>query len=50
MLHINDAEAMYIRALVSELKILIHLGKHDNIVNLLGACTQTLDIGNFSKL
>ncbi|XP_062309054.1 macrophage colony-stimulating factor 1 receptor [Osmerus eperlanus] len=27
-------------ALMSELKILSHLGNHDNIVNLLGACTQ----------
>lgn len=27
-------------ALMSELKILSHLGSHNNIVNLLGACTQ----------
>ncbi|XP_015817491.3 macrophage colony-stimulating factor 1 receptor 2 isoform X1 [Nothobranchius furzeri] len=27
-------------ALMSEMKILSHLGYHDNIVNLLGACTQ----------
>lgn len=27
-------------ALMSELKILSHLGPHSNIVNLLGACTQ----------
>jgi len=26
--------------LASEIKILIHLGSHDNIVNLLGACTK----------
>lgn len=26
-------------ALMSELKILSHLGNHQNIVNLLGACT-----------
>lgn len=26
-------------ALMSELKILSHLGHHQNIVNLLGACT-----------
>ena len=24
----------------SELKILIHVGEHENIVNLLGACTK----------
>lgn len=32
-------------ALMSELKILSHLGYHDNIVNLLGACTQGGDDG-----
>ena len=29
-------------SLASELKILIHLGKHFNVVNLLGACTRNL--------
>lgn len=28
------------RALMSELKILIHIGHHLNVVNLLGACTK----------
>ena len=28
--------------LLSELKILIHVGEHKNIVNLLGACTKGL--------
>lgn len=28
------------RALMSELKILIHMGHHLNVVNLLGACTK----------
>lgn len=32
----------YIKALVSELKIMIHLGKHLNVVNLLGACTKSI--------
>jgi serine/threonine protein kinase len=32
-------------ALVRELKILIYLGEHLNIVNLLGACTKTSVIG-----
>lgn len=27
-------------ALMTELKILSHLGRHENIVNLLGACTH----------
>lgn len=26
--------------LASEIKVLIHVGSHDNIVNLLGACTK----------
>lgn len=33
----TDAE---LKDLASELKILIHIGEHQNIVNLLGACTQ----------
>ena len=37
-----NADIMYVRALMSELKIMIHLGKHLNIVNLLGACTKGL--------
>ncbi|XP_033331754.2 vascular endothelial growth factor receptor 1 [Megalopta genalis] len=32
----------YVRALSSELKILVHLGKHLNVVNLLGACTKNI--------
>jgi serine/threonine protein kinase len=38
----NDA----IVALVRELKILIYLGEHLNVVNLLGACTKTNVIGD----
>ena len=37
-----QADITYIKALMSELKIMIHLGKHLNIVNLLGACTTSL--------
>ena len=29
-----------LKALMSELKIMIHLGSHLNVVNLLGACTK----------
>jgi hypothetical protein len=32
--------------LISELKILIHLGAHVNILNLLGACTKRIHRGN----
>ncbi len=34
------ADLSALASLVSELKILIHLGSHVNIVNLLGACTD----------
>ena len=37
-----NADIMYVKALMSELKIMMHLGKHLNIVNLLGACTKGL--------
>ncbi|TRY68840.1 hypothetical protein TCAL_03044 [Tigriopus californicus] len=37
------ADIMHFRTLMAELKILIHLGKHLNILNLLGACTKNLD-------
>ena len=35
-----------VEALVSELKIMIHLGSHMNVVNLLGACTKNAFKGN----
>ena len=34
-----------LEALVGELKIMIHLGSHLNVVNLLGACTKTANRG-----
>ncbi|KPP69796.1 vascular endothelial growth factor receptor kdr-like, partial [Scleropages formosus] len=36
----GGASASESRALMSELKILIHIGHHLNVVNLLGACTK----------
>ncbi|KAK3700365.1 hypothetical protein QZH41_019735 [Actinostola sp. cb2023] len=36
----EDASQSEYRDLVSELKILMHIGEHKNIVNLLGACTK----------
>ncbi|XP_076384473.1 vascular endothelial growth factor receptor 1 [Megalopta genalis] len=33
---------VYICALANELKIMVHLGKHLNVVNLLGACTRNI--------
>lgn len=35
------------RALMSELKILVHLGKHLNVVNLLGAVTKNVSQSKF---
>ncbi|KAK9888940.1 hypothetical protein WA026_001159 [Henosepilachna vigintioctopunctata] len=38
----RNAEDSCMRALVSELKIMAHLGKHLNVLNLLGACTKNV--------
>ncbi|XP_074100379.1 PDGF- and VEGF-receptor related isoform X2 [Cotesia typhae] len=38
----RSTESTYIRALASELKIMVHLGKHLNVVNLLGAYTKNI--------
>lgn len=40
------ADASALQSLVSELKIMIHLGSHLNVVNLLGACTKRISKGN----
>ena len=37
-----QADITYMKALMAELKIMIHIGKHLNIVNLLGASTVRL--------
>ncbi len=37
-----NPEREKLNALMSELKILIFIGKHPNLVNLLGACTERL--------
>ena len=39
-LFVGDASDNEYKDLASELKILIHLGEHKQIVNLLGACTR----------
>lgn len=38
----RNADYPYIKALASELKIMIHMGQHVNVVNLLGACTKNV--------
>lgn len=35
-----------LEALIGELKIMIHLGFHINVVNLLGACTTRINRGD----
>ncbi|ODM98276.1 Platelet-derived growth factor receptor alpha [Orchesella cincta] len=37
-----NADESHFKALMSELKIMVHLGRHINVVNLLGACTKNL--------
>ena len=39
----RTADNAIIKALASELKIMVHLGRHLNVVNLLGACTKGLN-------
>jgi len=46
----KNADGSILRALTSELKILIHLGRHLNVVNLLGACTKCLNKSEFMSL
>ena len=44
----SSVDPTHLRSLVLELKILIHLGKHLNIVNLMGA--HTVNIGKGVRL
>lgn len=43
----RNADYTFIRALASELKIMVHLGQHLNVVNLLGACTKNIEKSKF---
>lgn len=36
-----NTDALYTKALASELKIMMHVGQHLNVVNLLGACSAS---------
>ena len=42
-----QADQMHYKALMMELKILSHLGRHLNVVNLLGACAKNIGRGEF---
>ena len=41
----SEANVAAMEALISELKILVYLGSHLNVVNLLGACTKQIHKG-----
>lgn len=41
----SQGNMLALKALMSELKIMIHLGSHLNVVNLLGACTKNIGKG-----
>ena len=45
----SQTNIVALEALVSEMKILMHLASHLNVVNLLGACTKDIDKGNHFK-
>lgn len=38
----KDSDASQLRSLLSEIKLMTYIGKHENIVNLIGAITQDL--------
>ncbi|CAL8116985.1 unnamed protein product [Orchesella dallaii] len=39
-----SSDKMYFTALLSEVKMMCYVGKHENIVNFIGACTQFLEL------
>lgn len=45
----ENFEQINVTDLQSELKILIHVGGHENIVNLLGACTKGASYNFFKQ-
>jgi len=45
----DHSDIEQVKALISELKILIHIGQHLNIVNLLGACTKDISKGEYTN-
>ena len=42
----SQVDTTGLSSLASELKIMIHLGHHLNVVNLLGACTKNINTGS----
>lgn len=50
LIHLDDASTTEYKDLISELKILIHIGQNKHIVNLLAACTKGLHFACFIAL
>ena len=46
---LSENNVTALEALVSELKVLIYLGSHLNVLNLLGACTKQISKGNTQR-
>lgn len=44
----SQGNMLGLKALMSELKIMVHMGSHLNIVNLLGACTKNIAKGGIA--
>lgn len=42
---VEPFRSMGLKSLLDELKIMVHMGSHLNVVNLLGACTLNTPIG-----
>ena len=40
-------DRVQVKALVSEMKVMIHIGRHLNLINILGAITKDIDFGNY---
>ena len=43
---VREVRNSALKGLISELKVMIYLGSHLNVLNLLGACTKNIRKGN----
>jgi len=48
--HVDIGDREQLKSLMSELKVLIHVGSHLNILNLLGAVTTEISVGQQNSL
>ena len=42
-------DRVQVKALVSEMKVMTHIGRHLNLINILGAVTKGMDFGNAQR-